>query len=538
MAPDCYTGVLHMVLRMARLKSRKNSSIPPFRERVPADVLELAKGQRPTIRLQAAVAGEPDVIVTPKLGDAVWFSLQTNDPVLALQRQTSAKLQLARFYDVLRNGPKPLTQIQIVELAGIAYRQMVAEYRDEPGDAEDWDLGRELTVDALEGYHQDGNFRALEHSVGRDVDALLSQHSIVTDKESRERLILKVASSIVHAAITLGRHAGGDYSPDKHIERYAEAKGAITGAEGSAKAKTKATLSDLFESWQRERGPAPSTVITWRGYVRGFREHLGHEDIHKVKKADVIAWKDKLIDAGYSARGIKYGHIAAISALFSYAVDNEILEVNPAKGVKLTLKRTAGTKMLAYTDEEAGRILAMADEEKAPAKRWLPWLLAFSGARVGELAQLWGNRIVEAGGCHVMKIAPAEDGGTLKNEGSEREVPLHPAIIKRGFLDFVRQRGDGPLFYGKRGSGKRHPSKAVANHLAAWIRDQGFADARKAPNHAFRHWFKSACVHAGVQDSVADAIQGHVGNRGEADRYRHVSIAVMAEAIQRIPLPK
>jgi hypothetical protein len=429
MAPGCYARVLHMVLMMARLKSRKNSSVPPFRERLPADVLELARGQRPTIRLQAAIAGEPDIVVTPKLGGVVWFSLQTNDPVLALQRQTSTKLQLTRFYDVLRNGPKPLTQIQIVELAGIAYRQMVADHKDEPGDAEDWNLWRELTVDALEEYHQDGNFRGLEHSVGRDVDELLSQHSIVTGKESRKRLIVKVAGSIAHAADRLRRNAEGDYSPDKHVERYAEAKGAITGAAGNAGAKAKVSLNDLFDRWQRERGPAPSTVITWTGYVRGFRKHLGHEDIHKVAKADVIAWKDKLVAAGYSARGIKYGHIAAISALFGYAVDNEILEVNPAKGVKLTQKRAAGTKMLPYTNEEVEQILTLADKEKAPAKRWLPWLLAFSGARVGELAQLWGNRIVEVEGCHVMKIAPAEDGGTLKNEGSEREVPIHPAII-------------------------------------------------------------------------------------------------------------
>jgi integrase len=104
--------------------------------------------------------------------------------------------------------------------------------------------------------------------------------------------------------------------------------------------------------------------------------------------------------------------------------------------------------------------------------------MALSGARIGEVAQLWGSRIVEIDGIHVMRIAPAEDGGTLKNEGSERDVPIHPAIIERGFLDFVKQRGSGPLFYGKKGHGQRHASKPVANHLAAWIREQGFTDGR------------------------------------------------------------
>ena len=38
-------------------------------------------------------------------------------------------------------------------------------------------------------------------------------------------------------------------------------------------------------------------------------------------------------------------------------------------------------------------------------------------------------------------------------------------------------------------------------------------------------------------DSVADAIQGHKGKRGEADGYRHVSVDVMAEAIKNIDVP-
>ena len=202
--------------------------------------------------------------------------------------------------------------------------------------------------------------------------------------------------------------------------------------------------------------------------------------------------------------------------------------------------------MQPYTDEEVARILALADKEMHPARRWLPWLMAFSGARVGEVAQLWGQRIVEIDGIPLMKIAPAEDGGSLKNEGSERDVPIHPAIVKRGFLKFVAQRGGGPLFYrgGRRSprspEGKasgRHASKGVANQLAGWIRSKGFTNQRKAPSHAFRHWFKTTCLNLGIQETIADAIQGHAGRRGEADTYRHVSLAMKMRAIKRIPVP-
>ena len=246
-----------------------------------------------------------------------------------------------------------------------------------------------------------------------------------------------------------------------------------------------------------------------------------------------MAWKDALVEAGYARKGIKDGQLAAAKALFGYAVDNDLLPMNPALGIKLQAKRSAGSRMLPYSDDGVSRLLALADKETKPYRRWLPWLMALSGARVGEVAQLWGSRITEVDGVVVMKIAPAEDGGSLKNEGSERQVPIHPAILERGFLEFARIMGDGPLFYrGTRkerakSTGRRHASKGVANHLAAWIRENGFSDKRKAPSHALRHWFKTACQRAGVLDSVADAIQGHIGSRGEADGYRHSSVQVM-----------
>ena len=238
------------------------------------------------------------------------------------------------------------------------------------------------------------------------------------------------------------------------------------------------------------------------------------------------------------------GHLAAVKTLFNYGVRNRLLKRNAAEGLTTARKTPAGKRRLPYTDDEVARLLSLADRETRPSRRWLPWLTALSGARVGEVAQLWGNRVVEIDGIPVMKIAPAADGGTIKNVGSERDVPIHPAIIERGFLDFVGTKGGGPLFY--RGTPRKQPingrppkhaSKGVANHLASWIREQGFRDPRKDPSHALRHWFKSKCLALGVQDSVVDAIQGHTLKGGAAATYRHISIRTMADAINRIPVP-
>jgi hypothetical protein len=108
-----------------------------------------------------------------------------------------------------------------------------------------------------------------------------------------------------------------------------------------------------------------------------------------------------------------------------------------------------------------------------------------------------------------------------------------------GFLHFVEERGMGPLFY-QRTSGdpnKKHASKGVCSRVAAWIRAQpGFQDPRKAPNHAFRHWFKTELGALGVPDSLSDAIVGH-GKKSEADRYRHYTVHTKAPVVNRVQVP-
>lgn len=73
---------------------------------------------------------------------------------------------------------------------------------------------------------------------------------------------------------------------------------------------------------------------------------------------------------------------------------------------------------------------------------WLPLLAVYHGARLEELCRLTGNDVSELGGIHVMRIR----GPHLKNKASERDVPIHSAIIKLGFLELAQRAGDGLLF--------------------------------------------------------------------------------------------
>ncbi len=197
----------------------------------------------------------------------------------------------------------------------------------------------------------------MEERFGAMADALLTRHGIVTHAGSRWALIEELQQSTTQAAEKLRRNANGDYRPDPDAARFPPWEGVDAWVPAS-KTNGKLTFDGLFRRWQAERKPAASTVTTWQGYVRALKKHVGHDDPGRVAKADLVTWKDALIEAGYSPKGIRDGQIAAAKALFAYAVENDLLPVSPAHGVKLRVKGKAGSRGQSYTDDEVARLLA------------------------------------------------------------------------------------------------------------------------------------------------------------------------------------
>jgi hypothetical protein len=129
-------------------------------------------------------------------------------------------------------------------------------------------------------------------------------------------------------------------------------------------------------------------------------------------------------------------------------------------------------------------------------------------------------------------------------------VPLHEHLIAQGFLDYVRSKGRGPLFYNPapatpaalNGSGTAditHPKtpRAVQQrvHLGEWVRKGiGITDLEVSPTHAWRHTFKQLADRYGITDRVSDAITDHAPpTAGRA--YGAPTLQDMADALKRFP---
>jgi integrase len=167
------------------------------------------------------------------------------------------------------------------------------------------------------------------------------------------------------------------------------------------------------------------------------------------------------------------------------------------------------------------------------AKRWVPIICAFTGARVAEITQLRKEDIRQDDGTWIARISP--DAGSVK-AGGFRDVPLHPQIIAEGFAEFVANAGQGPLFHnGTTPDSYIRKSKKISNQLADWLRLTGLRPEGLAPNHAWRHRLKTQCMELGISDRVMDAIQGHAG-RTAGDSYGDVTLKTKRDAIEKLPI--
>ncbi|KQU34147.1 integrase [Methylobacterium sp. Leaf94] len=480
----------------------------------------------------------------------VKFSLKTKDPAEARARHFAENTALEERWANLRKGLQPLTNRQVQAIAGEIYHSKVAEHADDPGAAEQW--RREAVADnGLKSLRMrtSGSPSALRLATGwseaealvrarygQATDKVISDKGLVVTEGDRRRIILAAAEANGLAHESLLRNAEGDYTPDEHAKRFPPP---FTSA-GPLK------FADVWAEYRRSVQPSEATVKRWYPILRKFMAFVGTEDVRRITAADVVRWRDKMMGTAYglSPLTVRDVYLAAPKALLSFAVAQSRMESNPAAGVVVKVgKRKRKVRKSGFSAEEANQILAaslapqngLASQELKDARRWVPWLCAYSGARVNEITQLRAQDVRLSEGVWVMDITP--EAGTTKTNDS-REVPLHDHLVEQGFLDFVRSKGSGPLFYSverQRGASAANPTYVkVGGKLAEWVRALGVDDENVQPNHAWRHRFKTVGRRIGIDSAKLDAIQGHAA-ASEGDGYGDFPPDALKPEIDKIP---
>ncbi|MGR7996726.1 DUF6538 domain-containing protein [Xanthobacter sp. ZOL 2024] len=314
------------------------------------------------------------------------------------------------------------------------------------------------------------------------------------------------------------------------------------------------SLKGLVEGWWTEAkalGRKPSTYESYSATTAAFVAFLGHDDANRVTPEDVIRFKDHRLASvnprtgkPISPKAVKDSDLAGLRAVFDWAVINRKMGINPAKGITLKLGKVARKRASkGLTDAEAQTLLhhawayqrgAAEHPKTAAAKRWAPWLCAYTGARVGEIVQLPRQDIRLEEGVWIITITP--EAGTVKTNEA-REVPLRDHLIEMGFPEFVRSSSEGHLFLNvpvvtteERVTGQR---RTVKNRVTEFAREV-VKDPNVQPNHGWRHRFKTIARNVGMDPGVRDAIQGH-DSGSVAESYGDVTVDAKVAAIAKLP---
>lgn len=369
-------------------------------------------------------------------------------------------------------------------------------------------------------------------------------------KENRFRKLL--AYAYVEAAERWAEHDLGVRGGKPSMPELRRPKAALSATPSNARSEPEASAkrssvdvdqSSLLELWtsherQRGEGVKSATLSDRQVSLRWFADFVGtSKPVANITKADAVKWRDLLYQfpsktaqrkefEGKTFEMIvqlneRYGHAAIsqrtvakhISGLFTFyqwLVDEGRVSENIFAGLAPTISRK-GKQAAEFSDQQLAKLFSSPLFTRCASTKdirgyssqgeiqirdwrfWLPLMSAFSGARLGELAQLHTTDIRMKDGVYYFDINDQGPGDkTTKSEWSNRMVPVHSELQNIGFLTFVdaeKSKGNERLF-----PELERSERGYFDNASKWFAKY-FARMQFTPNsrghlpkfHSFRH---------------------------------------------------
>ncbi|MXO49414.1 hypothetical protein GRI69_14250 [Erythrobacter vulgaris] len=248
------------------------------------------------------------------------------------------------------------------------------------------------------------------------------------------------------------------------------------------------------------------------------------------------------------------GYMTRWAGMMNWLVKEELADRNPCIGLRVADPVPVRDKRRPFSKGQLQRIFAGPPFEALkypcsttfspswPSRFYVPLIALFSGLRQNEICQQTTDDIAEIDGvpCFMVKSDPTR-GKRVKTASSERAVPVHPALVRAGLLEYHHERCSSgetrmwpDLALDRFGYASAYFSKWFARYLA-----QEGAKLDRTSFHSFRHCFRDSLRAGGVEREVAFALGGWSGSRSGAvaigDLYGSgYPIAALNDAISRV----
>ena len=307
------------------------------------------------------------------------------------------------------------------------------------------------------------------------------------------------------------------------------------------------TLRDVFERW-KDSGDKPRMADTIKAMDRALTQFEGQhpkvtlEGITRDMGDAYRAWLRKECKTPKTARD----RLTAIKSLLKYA-HRDLKWVPHREWEGLDIKAPTTNKRRPWSDAELMKLFwsevhtayKLPRDAKAgrDAAYWVPLLGLFTGARLGELCQLTPADVKTEEGIPAITITDDGDGKTVKTAAGKRTIPLHPELIRLGFLNYaLRMKNQRAVSLWPRMSLRKDRASDYFGRWFLLLRESvGLPGAGGASFHYFRHTVRPLMRRAGITPATMDRITGHETPGSVGDKtYDGIALWELVPAIEAI----
>lgn len=218
-----------------------------------------------------------------------------------------------------------------------------------------------------------------------------------------------------------------------------------------------------------------NTEIDFRSHINLFLEYFGNSTpITSIKRQHLIEYRENVLKrlpknrvlnkavkdlplaeqlADETVEKISIAtlnlYIGTINSFFNWCVISDFITKNPCSSLQLPDPHEGEKRKNSYSSDDIKRIInALAalpqkgeNGVKNIERTWIVLLGMYQGMRENEICQLFIDNVVIWGSIPCLHLTRSDkETQSIKNESSFRTLPIHPALLSHGFLDFVNQR--------------------------------------------------------------------------------------------------
>ncbi|WP_224380255.1 tyrosine-type recombinase/integrase [Roseovarius carneus] len=207
-------------------------------------------------------------------------------------------------------------------------------------------------------------------------------------------------------------------------------------------------------------------------------------------------------------------HMAMFYRFWKWAVTHGQATEKLFEEMKITARKKPDDGRKAFSPAQTKRLFQELTENrsgfvKSDEYKWATLLALYTGARRGEIAQLFLTDVQQEGDIWYLDINADGKNKSLKTTAAKRRVPIHSELIRLGFLDWVQalprqERLFMSFSYNVKEGYGRNPGRWFGTFLKRLeMKEPGLV------LHSFRHTMITRLAQAGVPEPLYQDIVGH-----------------------------